>query len=583
MACYYIAGRADCTKFAKAEYVGSAIKLNCKEIKVEIITKHPAEWSTFVQTELFQKNGFTSLTPSTSPVIWSSNGRLIGSLFQWEQYVATRFGIHEEISDEVLNASARETLNEAEVAYFLRKRDQALGVARGRLKQLDADRLVQARQEEILKETMVYLRAMALIAERQEQLKLSTGFGDQFLLANVSIPSANLRSTSQLTEADILDTSPPPEVATINFAAGVSVTLSKDAEDHLASKGPPVSDNDPTDGGSPASRHIRFAPDVVGGEDETTEGSRKDDGESGDEGDLGEDSPEKQVARRSQSETEARASEAATKLVQARERHAQFKKKFAELFQSVLPLKSTLTIQPPPPPTSAPGSTTTTSTVISTAAATSSSSSSSSSSAASTTTPTVTTTTTTTTTTMASGQPQVTGSGALTSASAATTTTAATTVTPTEQPFTVTVEWGVDGRHYDDERNTLSALIVNVAAPWPLLPICQSFERLCGHTHALRQRFNRQLASNRSLSNQTRDEISNLLNFILPGETTSPEIIAAARKACDLEATKLKFTLSFADNCVVGAHTPVPDEEGADELMSARLDSNNVMGHHPAT
>eukprot|EP00696_Hemimastix_kukwesjijk_P008940 gnl/Hemi2/21288_TR7060_c0_g1_i1.p1 gnl/Hemi2/21288_TR7060_c0_g1~~gnl/Hemi2/21288_TR7060_c0_g1_i1.p1 ORF type:complete len:447 (-),score=138.89 gnl/Hemi2/21288_TR7060_c0_g1_i1:75-1415(-) len=317
---------------------------------------HPDEWADWVQVELMQKNGFIALDASASPLVWTTNNRLIGSLRDWEDWVLSHFGVSEQVAKETLAAVAEENMKEAEITYFLKLRAKRLLDNESKLADLAKVQLLATNRDNALKLCMVSLRALVLVTERYEGISLNTGFKDQFLLSTVKVET--LRKPSDSAAAVFQSPRSPRRAIEDTVSAIMGHDDDEDAggttpsshydEDRLPST-TPTRDHDgevlhsqlhkpsiiaPEGDETMAealARHdrrkgVHFAPDTVGGEDEDFAAHADLDG-------LDEDARQIEIQiRRENAEKVKRQQEQQRRL---RELHATFKKKFKDIFQLI--------------------------------------------------------------------------------------------------------------------------------------------------------------------------------------------------------------------------------------------------------
>jgi hypothetical protein len=108
MAAYMVAGEAGSEDFVTCKYLGEMLQMSAPSVTVHIVTKHPFDWSDFI-TKTCNGFGFYEVT---SPIIFTSDGRLIGSKTKFKRYLMTTYGIKSDLKKSERNARAKMDLAE---------------------------------------------------------------------------------------------------------------------------------------------------------------------------------------------------------------------------------------------------------------------------------------------------------------------------------------------------------------------------------------------------------------------------------------------------------------------------------------
>eukprot|EP00742_Colponemidia_sp_Colp-10_P002869 GILJ01003063.1.p1 GENE.GILJ01003063.1~~GILJ01003063.1.p1 ORF type:complete len:437 (-),score=39.79 GILJ01003063.1:133-1401(-) len=124
MATYVIAGRADDLFLAECQVLAEYLARNCPDVSYRLEIKHPSEWSKFIQG-ICASYGFYSVNPTITKeaaVIWTAEGKLIGSRHDFARLVNDRYGVISDLSFEQSQKIAKENLKKA--AEALQKRQE---------------------------------------------------------------------------------------------------------------------------------------------------------------------------------------------------------------------------------------------------------------------------------------------------------------------------------------------------------------------------------------------------------------------------------------------------------------------------
>jgi NADPH:quinone reductase-like Zn-dependent oxidoreductase len=114
---FHVAGRADDWRYAQSEALGEMVERVLPSVKVVRHCIHPDEWEAWMKHTV-NMHGF--LGWNKSPVIWTSNGRLIGDETAFIETMKNRYGVVDNKSARQLMEIAKENL---EIAN--RKREEA--------------------------------------------------------------------------------------------------------------------------------------------------------------------------------------------------------------------------------------------------------------------------------------------------------------------------------------------------------------------------------------------------------------------------------------------------------------------------
>jgi hypothetical protein len=108
MAAYIIAGQAGSEDFVTCKFLGEMLQMSAPSVTVHIVTKHPSDWSEFISKTC---NGF-GFYEVTSPIIFTTDGRLIGNKTKFKRYLMTTYGIKSDLRKSERNARAKMDLAE---------------------------------------------------------------------------------------------------------------------------------------------------------------------------------------------------------------------------------------------------------------------------------------------------------------------------------------------------------------------------------------------------------------------------------------------------------------------------------------
>eukprot|EP00032_Breviata_anathema_P001029 JZ551330.1.p1 GENE.JZ551330.1~~JZ551330.1.p1 ORF type:complete len:140 (+),score=4.30 JZ551330.1:85-504(+) len=88
---YCVAGRSDCVEFAKCEYIVNYLHKNLPVFSCNVVRVHPPHWMSFIE-DLAKTYHFTRVQ-KTSPVVYTTQGKLIGGAEELYTIVLERYGM----------------------------------------------------------------------------------------------------------------------------------------------------------------------------------------------------------------------------------------------------------------------------------------------------------------------------------------------------------------------------------------------------------------------------------------------------------------------------------------------------------
>lgn len=89
MSCYIIAGSSEIKETANCELLGHFIKEKYPNIPIKVIIKHPNEWEKFLK-DICKTYGYKK---SSNPIIFKTDGLLIGDYESFTSHLVKYFGI----------------------------------------------------------------------------------------------------------------------------------------------------------------------------------------------------------------------------------------------------------------------------------------------------------------------------------------------------------------------------------------------------------------------------------------------------------------------------------------------------------
>ena len=110
METFYVSGSAQDIDSARVEFICDYLVRLLPRLGLVKDLRHPCEWSEF-RKYLVESRGFDH--PGTSPLVWTGNGRLIGSASDFLQFVKEKYGVDVPIDETLISAIQRENLENA--------------------------------------------------------------------------------------------------------------------------------------------------------------------------------------------------------------------------------------------------------------------------------------------------------------------------------------------------------------------------------------------------------------------------------------------------------------------------------------